>query len=273
MAFEICIKNGEIIAMKDAVMPVSSIEFAYGFGVYENVRVVRGKAVFLNEHIDRLFRSANVIGLAHELQEQTIAEWTETLIQKCGGDALNLKMLLIGARNATDVTLFILPLAPLFPEKKLYTRGASAVTVEYERYLPDAKTLNMLGSYLAYRKAKESGAYDALLVDRNGCIAEGTRTNFFVMKDRTIIGAPMEDILEGVTMRHVLAVAKKSGFTVKEQPIARNDLASFDGAFLTSTSSKIMPLVTIDDLTFVIPDAMKELMTAFDGFLDAAIGS
>lgn len=270
MTFDVCIKNGVMIPLSDAVLPVTNIEFGYGFGVYENVRVVRGNALFLHDHIERLFRSTKTIGLSHALTEKDITAWTHSLVQKCATDALNLKMLLIGARDPKDAMLFILPLAPLFTDKKLYMHGATAVTVNYERQFPDAKTLNMLGSYLSYRKAKEAGAYDALLIADDGTILEGTRTNFFLIKDRTITGAPLKRILEGVTMKHVLQIAREKGYQVREEAIRLADIEKADGAFLTSTSSKILPLTKIDDRTLAIPDALKELMKAFDDFLRQA---
>lgn len=268
MSFALCSKNGTLIPLSEATMPVTNIEFAYGFGVYENIRVVRGTPLFVDDHLARLQRSAEVIGLTHTFTVDKIKQWIMALIHECASDALNLKLLLIGGREAKDATLFILPLAPLFPERKLYRDGVSAITVRYERSFPDAKTLSMLGSYVAYRRAKAEGAYDALLIDHHGNITEGTRTNFFCIKDRTIISAPIEKILEGVTMKHVLTVAKNHGFTIEERDITPLDLPSFDGAFLTSTSSKILPLRQIDALNVPIPGSLQELMTHYSSFLD-----
>ncbi len=267
MAYDFCIKNGEQVPLTEATLPVTHIEFAYGFGVYENIRVVKGRALFLSDHLARLQKSAEVIGLEHVFDAKVITEWVEALIAACKADALNLKILLIGGRTASEATLFILPLAPLFPDRKLWKVGATAITVPYERSFPDAKTLSMLGSYIAYRKAKNAGAYDALLLDRDRCITEGTRTNFFAMKGRTIVGAPREKILFGVTMKHVLAVALKQNFSYEELPLHLSSIQDYDGVFLTSTSSKIMPLCRIDDTAIAIPEALRELMEHFETFL------
>jgi branched-subunit amino acid aminotransferase/4-amino-4-deoxychorismate lyase len=268
MAFEFFSRNGEILPITDAVVPLSNIEYAYGFGVYENIRVVHGKILFTDDHVERLLHSAIVIRLEHEFAKADIAHWIGEFVQKIASDACNLKILLIGGRTAKDATLTILALAPLFPDRKLYKTGATAVTVQHERYLPQAKTLNMLPSYMAYRTAKAKGGYDALLINRDGCITEGTRTNFFCIKSKTIISPPQKEILEGVTLKHVLQVAKENGYEVRYEPIPLSSVASFDGAFLTSTSSKIMPLSKIDDITLKIPDALVELMKKFDEFLD-----
>lgn len=271
MSFRLCSRNGTLIPIDQATVPITNIEFAYGFGVYENVRVVRGVAIFLCDHVERLLRSAQTIGLSHCLTPAVIKRWTTSLIADTPADALNIKMLLIGGRTPEEAVLYILPLAPHFPDKRLFRDGVQTITVEYERFLPDAKTLSMLGSYLMYRKAKEAGAFDALLVNRHGCITEGTRTNVFGMKGRTIISAPRGDILEGVTMKHVLSVARSIGLQIEERSISPTDLRTCDGAFLTSTSSKIMPIKSIDGSSLQLPEALRELMKAFEAYLDAHI--
>jgi len=127
----------------------------------------------------------------------------------------------------------------------------------------------MLGSYLAYRKAKHAGAYDALLINRNEYITEGTRTNFFCIQGKTIISPKEEDILPGVTKKMLMRVASGNGYTIMESRVALSDVKRYDGAFLTSTSSKLLPIRTIDEIVFpVTPTALRELMILFDAFLE-----
>ena len=267
VAFPIFSHNGAIRPMSEATIPLSNIEYTYGFGVYEIIRVTRGTPRFMADHVERLFRSAQIIELEHPFTPNTVTQWIESLVAELGKETVcNLKILLIGARKPEDCQLFIIPLAPLFPEKKLYTRGATAITFENERMYPQAKTLNMFGSYIAYRKARQLDAYDALLVDRHGCIAEGTRTNFFCIKGRTIHSPPQEDILEGVTRKHMLEVAKKADFDVVQKRIPMKSLPDFDCAFLTSTSTGIVPLKKIDGHEFAEAPTkeLKELMDSFE---------
>lgn len=271
MAFGVFSRNGDILDASEAVIPLSNIEYAYGFGVYETVRAVRGKPLFLADHLERLMHSAALLKLGHRLTPADLSRWTADLLLRIDADACNLKMLLIGGKTPNDATFFIVPLAPLFPDRKLYAKGAKAITYEYERILPQAKCLNMLGSYLAYREAKAAGAYDALLVNRHGCITEGTRTNVFVMKGRTIISPPKEEILLGVTMKHMLQAAAACGMPVEHRPIPLADLPSFEAVFLTSTSSKVMPLSAVNDLHFTVSAPLKELMEAFDAVVGAAL--
>ncbi len=273
MAYDVFLQNGQILPLSAAAMPLANIEYAYGFGVYETIRVMKGKPLFLAQHLERLMMSATIIGLQHVFTVQIIDAWTRELLTHTKSDALNLKILLIGAREPNDAKLYIIPLAPLFPDKRLYQRGASVISVQHERFLPQAKTLNMLPSYLAYRKAKESGCYDAIYVNKSGCITEGTRTNFCVIRGTTIISPPKHEILEGVTLLNVLDIAARNGFDVAYEDIPLAKISEFDGAFLTSTSSKIMPLSKIDDVTMPIPETLNKMMTHFDAFLDSILNA
>lgn len=273
MSHEYFAHNGKILPVKQAVIPLSSIEYAYGFGVYETIRVTRGVPYFLGDHLERLIESAEIIGLEHLFTEDKIADTIASLIEKNNIDTSNIKILLIGAPVKEEAQLFILCLNPFYPDKRLYREGATCVTYAYERAFPHAKTLNMLQSYLAYRKAKEADAYDALLVDNDGCIAEGTRTNFFCIRGKTLISPPEEKILLGVTRKAVLHVAKHNGYDYEEQPITWGEMMKYDGSFLTSTSSKIIPIRSIDgeDLPRSAP-ALRELMYLFDEFLNSFEG-
>ncbi len=267
MDFKFVSINGQIRPAEEAVVPLTNIEYGYGFGVYESLRVVNGKAYFLTDHIERLLGSAKIIGLTHAYTANQIAEFTETLIKKLNTqESYNLKILLIGGK---EPLLYILPLAPLFVDKKLYRDGASVITARYERPFPQAKTLSMLGSYLGFKKAKEAGCYDALAVDRDGVLTEGTRTNLFFIKDKTIFTAPKEKILEGVTKKILLGLAQKNGFTVVEKSVRPAALAQYDGAFLTATSAKVLPIKKIDDYVFKnIPESIIMLEKLYDEHLE-----
>ncbi len=261
--------NGKILPVEQAVVPLSSVEYSYGFGVYETIRVTRGCLIFLGEHTQRLMHSAEAIRLIHSFSSESVQATARELIQKNQAEACNIKILLIGGPTAETANLYMLCLSPLFPDRKLYTHGAIATTQPYEREFPQAKTLNMLPSYLAYRTARAAGAYDALLINRQGCITEGTRTNFFALKGRTIVSPPEADILPGVMRQAVMQVGSQNGFKVIERAIKLDTITDYDGAFLTSTSSKIMPLKTIGNHTWqAISPELKELMVALNQYLD-----
>lgn len=273
MIFRHFSRNGNILPVEAAQVPLGNIEYAYGFGVYESIRVSNGVLYFLEEHVGRLMESAHVISLLHPFTQGGVSDAVTKLLEKNEAATCNVKILLIGGKTAEDAQLDILCLNPLFPDKKLYRDGVTVVTYAYERPFPHAKTLNMLQSYLAYRTAKEAGAYDALLTDREGRITEGTRTNFFCIKGKTLFTPDENAILLGVTRKAVLKVAADTGFAVEQKDIRRSDLSEYDGAFLTSTSSKILPISGVEEYRFgAQPESLKNLMGAFDAFLEQCGG-
>jgi branched-chain amino acid aminotransferase len=262
--------NGKLLPAEQATVPLSNIAYAYGFGVYETIRVSGGITYFLDEHSERLLQSARIINLEHTFDKAFIDKAVRSLTEKTSAKAYNLKVLLIGGRTPEAADLYITCLNPLFPDRKLYRSGVSLITEQCERLYPQAKSLNMFTSYQAYRHAQAQGAYDALLINHAGCITEGTRTNFFGLQDRVLVSPPAADCLHGVTRHHVLQVARAHGFTLKETPLALDKVAAYDSVFLTSTPSRIMPVRSIDDQVWDHPVSppLAELMQAYDQYLD-----
>lgn len=256
--------NDQLLPVDEANIPIDHIEFSYGFGVYETVRVRNQTAVFLSEHSQRLFYSAQVIGLEHTFDTEYVFNAINSLLEKNNIEVANVKILLIGGKINKDAQLYAFLLSPKFLEKKEYREGISVITFEHERFLPQAKTLNMLPSYIAYKKATVIGTFDAIFIDRNGNITEGTRTNFFALKEKTLFTPPLKDVLDGITRRHVIACALQNGYTLTEKEIPLKDIFTYDGAFLTNTSGGIIPIRTIDKQSFPeITPAIQNLKKLF----------
>lgn len=268
MAYPYFSRNGELLPIEQATVPLQDIHYAYGFGVYETIRAAHGKIRFLEAHARRLMASAGVIGLEHSFSVESVVKAAEDLIIKNEVENCNIKILLIGGAAPEKATLNMLCLNPHYPDRKLYKDGVHTITTELERPFPHAKTLNMLPSYLARRDARASGAYDALLIDRRGCIAEGTSTNFFALKGRTLFTPPEADVLLGVTRDNVLRVARQNGFTVEEKNLKLAEITQYDNVFLTGTSIKIMPVRSINKHVWEqITPELQELIRLFDSFL------
>ncbi len=275
MIFPYFSKNGQLEPIANATIPIDSIEYQYGFGVYETLKVRNGIIYFEEQHIQRLFKSTEILGLTHTFTQEDISAFLRSLIEKTIScqPSFNIKILLIGDVKHNSANIYILPLAPLFPDRKLYTNGASVNTVRYTRFLPNAKSLNMLQSYLYFTAARKRGDYDVLFTDSNDSILEGSRTNFFALKNNKILTPPAKYVLEGVTRQTVLFIAKKHGFETSEQTIPLDKISDYDGAFLTSTSSNIIPIAQINNFKFVsVPDELKKLMHAYHAFLEVCKG-
>ncbi|MDD9952906.1 MAG: aminotransferase class IV [Candidatus Woesearchaeota archaeon] len=255
-------KNGQLIPVTEGVVPVDNLAFTYGYGVYESMKVRHGHLFFPELHVQRLRDSAAVLGMQVRWKDNEILGFVHELVADIGEDAYNIKMLLVGGE------LFIFGLAPTFVPKKLYKQGAHTITYVGERLFPNAKSLNMLMSYLAYTQAKAASAYDALLVDHEGYIPEGTRTNLFFTDGTTIYTPPKQDILQGVTRATLIDALEEEGISVLQKKLHKNELKKY-GLFLTSTSSKVVPLKTVDDIVLEIPALVRSVMRIYDAKLSA----
>ncbi len=262
MIGEYCSLNGELIPIKEARVPVDNIEFAYGFGVYETLKVRKGILYFPEMHIERLCCSASTIGLEQGFNPQRMSKMLEDLVASVPETSYNVKMMLVGE----DLYLFAIP--PLFVPKKAYRKGVKVVTFEGERQLPQAKTLNMLVSYLAHRKAKAADAYDALLIDRNGFVREGTKTNLFYTSGEKIFTPPKYQVLDGVTRRTVIDSLSRQGIIVHERELAKEGMRDYEGYFLTSTSSNVLPVSQIDNQSIAIPELVRRVIKIYAAYID-----
>lgn len=264
--------NGEIQPLSKAQIPAEKIESMYGFGVYETIKVRNGILYFVDTHVDRLFHSASCIDLPHLFTEEQVTLYIHQLLHKLSEDSLNLKVLLMGSDHPHGAMLYIFALAPFFPKRAWYRDGVSVCSYVYERWMPQAKSLNMLPSYYYYTKAKSEGHYDALFVDNNHNIREGTRTNFYVMKGSKIYSAPKSNVLVGVTMMTLEKAIKNTAFSIQHKQIPYASLSSYDAAFLSSTSTKIIPISSVDGKAMPISQSLYELVDIYNKALDRSEG-
>ena len=263
----ICSINGRIVDKNQAVLSLQSIEAQYGFGVYENIKVRKNVVYFVDEHIERLLHSAKCIALSHGFTSSHI--YKDLLAYKTALriDSYNLKLLLLGGKSEKESQLVILAALPKYPKKQWYRDGVSVVSYQHERFMPEAKTLNMLPSYFFYKKAASRGHYDAILLDDKNHVIEGTRTNIFFIKGKKIYHPPIKKILLGVTMMTLKRVLAKNGFNFEEKEVGLKEIIKYDGMMLTSTSSKILPVCKVDDVRMPIPESLRDIIKIYDAAL------
>ncbi|MDD3370381.1 MAG: aminotransferase class IV [Alphaproteobacteria bacterium] len=243
------IANGKVVAESKVQIPLTSRAFFYGFAVYSSIKIVNGKPFFGPYHAARLFDSAKQIGLAHNFKKADILGSVAALVKadKVKNDIF--KIVLVGASAPDEnakLFVFSTGVDTAYPPD-FYKRGVKVITYRGERRLPRAKTLDLLISYLASREAAKKDALDALLIDRDGNVREGTRTNVFAIKGQTLLTPPAEKTLEGITKKIILKAAAKE-FKIKETDIPATKLKTFDEIFISSTSMGVMPVRQIDAL-------------------------
>ena len=249
--------NGNLVDLNEKVISMEDRGHQFGDGVYEVVKVYNGQCFALKPHLDRLYRSLRAIRIPATYTFEELVEFHELLIEKSG---------ITEGAIYLQITRGTAPRIHSFPEKivpcltmsirsaaavnnQLWEKGVKVSLVPDERWLRcDIKSLNLLGNILAKQQAKEADSYEGVMV-RGEHVTEGTSSNFFVIKDEIIWTYPATQlILKGVTRTIVLEkLAKELEMTILEKPFDVNFMKGASEAFLSGTSTEIMPVIRIDD--------------------------
>ena len=230
--------------------------------VYEVVRVTDGRPVFLQEHYDRLEKSLAAMGRVPEFSCEELRECIAGLASESGVKDHNIKI-------EADVEGFSrLYLSPThYPEPELYETGVKTDLFRGERRSPNIKMMDRQLREATDEAIKAGGFYEVLLVDRNGYITEGSRSNVFFIKDGEVYTAPSEKVLLGVTRSKILEIIRYLGAALHEEAVAAEDIGSFDAAFISGTSPKVMPIASVGEVSFDVNDPiLRKIMEKYDEY-------
>jgi len=244
--------NGDYLAADRACLRINDLGIVRGYGVFDFLRTYNGVPFRLREHVQRLQKSAELIGLSLPWSTQEIEAIAQDTLRRNNLPEANIRIVVTGGSSLDFITpvgqpslmVMVTPVSE-YPVD-YYERGVKVITVQVERFLPKAKSLNYISAIMALQQAKLTDAVEALYIDQQSHVLEGTTTNLFIFRDSKLI-TPKENILNGVTRNVVLELAKNH-FDIVEQSIYYSDLSSCDEAFITSSTKEIVPVVQIDGL-------------------------
>ena len=214
--------------------------------VYEVIRAIDGVPLFFEEHIERLYKSAELINIELCLKKDQIKELMTKLMNVNKEYNSNIKLLF----SEDGRSYFLYFMHTFYPSQEMYNQGIHTVLYDVVRNTPNAKIndYKLRGHIKEYRLARS--AFEALLVNKYQKVTEGSRSNIFFVKNNILHTAPNKKVLIGITRNKVIEHAKALNIEIKEQEISVNELIDFDGVFMTSTSNDILPITTIDNLKF-----------------------
>lgn len=260
--------------VEDGKISVSDLGLTRGYGVFDFARTYSGITFKLQEHINRFRSSAQQLKLTLKISDSDLKNIVVQLINKNNLPEATVKMILTGGKSSDGIlpqeksTLIVtaLPLIP-FPQG-FYQNGVKVATFNYERFLPNCKSLNYIPAVLALFEAKKRGAFEVFYTNNSGEILEGTTCNFFYFKGDTLFTCA-SGILPGITREVILEIAKKH-FRIEFKALHKDD-STIDEAFLTASNKEVMPIVKIDD--FVIKDGSvgkktRKIMDLFKAYTD-----
>lgn len=257
--------DGELVPWGEAKVHVLTHTFHYGLGVFEGVRAYetadQGACIFrLKEHTDRLFRSAKILQMDMPFDKDTLNEAQREVVR-----VNNLKegylrpMCFLGSEGmglrADNLKTHVMVAAwpwPSYMDPEARDRGIRVRTSSYTRHhvnitMCKAKANgNYINSILALREALDAGCEEALLLDNEGYVAEGSGENVFLVRDGTIYTPELTSCLEGITRDSIFRIAADLGYQVKERRITRDEVYIADEAFFTGTAAEVVPIRELD---------------------------
>ncbi len=253
-------QDGELVPESEARISVFDRGFLYGDGVFETMRAYNGRIFRLDRHIQRLQQSAELIGLNIEFESEHIADICNMLLKSNNLLDAILRISItrgrstggIGIRKTSQpsVIAFVRPPMPL-PDGA-YEDGVSAQIVSVRRtpsYSIDTrvKSMNYLNLILARAEAEKAGAYEAILLNHEGHIAETSTANIFFSVDNRLLTPGLDcDILPGITRAAVLELASDIGLHHEERKIAPSEILGFHECFITNSAVELLPVTEID---------------------------
>ncbi len=253
--------DGQLIPWREATTHVLTHTLHYGMGVFEGVRAYNtpnGPAIFrMNEHTDRLFRSAHILGMKIPHTKEEINEAQKLVVRENGLDSAYLRpMCFLGSEGmglrAEGLKVHTIVAAwdwPSYMSPEAKEQGIKIRTSSYTRHhvnitMCKAKANgNYMNSMLALREALDSGCEEALLLDNEGYVAEGSGENVFILKEDGILYTPeLTSCLEGITRDTIIRFAKDIGLEVREKRITRDEVYIAKEAFFTGTAAEVLPI-------------------------------
>ncbi len=242
VAFDFLFVNGELHSSSG----VAIFERIDGNSVYEVIKLIDGVPLFFEDHLTRMRRSAALLGTGFEKPSAQVRAEIDALVARNGCTDINVKLVWYPEKEASVfLTYFV---RQDFPEQEAYRRGVHTILYGGERRNPQIKALKTSYRERVRAVREAAGAYEALLVDDNGFISEGTRSNLFFLIDAQLCTPPADTVLLGVTRQHVMALCRTLGIDVRETRLNTQDLCRVEAAFITGTTIDILPVGSIDRL-------------------------
>ncbi|MCI0469317.1 MAG: branched-chain-amino-acid transaminase [Nitrospirae bacterium] len=269
--------NSELVLASEAMVSVFDHGFLYGDGIYETMRVYDGVVFMFDEHIQRLFRSASFIGLdiPKNISDIKIAIYETLRANKLTNAYVRLTVsrgegpIGLDPDFCKEPTFVIMTNEFKNYPKSYYEDGIKLIIANVRRNLkealnPQIKSLNFLNNILAKIEAKQADVYEAIMLNAEGFIAEGTIINIFFVKDGILCTPSLEcGILDGITRALVIDLAVRNGIEVREGEFTKDELYNASEVFITNTTVEAMPVCRVDDKGFKVGEVSRLLLKKY----------
>jgi len=232
-----------------------------GDSVYEVIRMVKGNPIFFPDHMERL---ATSVKLQKKELLADVSELRKAILNLTRSNKkreTNLKIVFNYNNGSTNYLIYFIQ--PIYPSEDQYKKGVKGILFFAERKDPESKVINHKLRTFIYHKLIMEGAYEAILVNENNLITEGSRSNIFFLKGETLVTAPDNAILNGITRKHLLEICKENNIKVEISLVDVDDITNYDAIFMTGTSPVVLPFNCINDkffnIKFELIDRLRKL--------------
>lgn len=215
--------------------------------IYEVIRVIKRKPIFLKEHFDRMNKSIELTGLDEKMNYGEFKNHINILIGENDLENCNVRVSFYIKEKPIILMYFI---ESHYPSEEKFKEGIYVVTVKKHRKNPNVKQFESNFRDSIDKLLYEKNAFEAILVNDDDTISEGSKSNVFFVKGNTLITSLDSAVLLGVTRGKVIELCENNGIKVEKRNILYNELKSFDGAFITGTSNNVLPIKMLDDIKY-----------------------
>ena len=261
-----CYYNEQISPFRHTGMSLNDLLIQRGYGIFDYLRVVDNKPLFVQDHLDRLYNSAALMHMEVPQSKESILKIVMELVAKNDMPYSGLKLIVSGGDSSDGYTLeqprLTIIQQPLpIPSNHFSVSPFVLMIHPFQRQLPQVKTTDYLMAIYLQPQLKAFGGQD-ILYTHEGMIKECPRSNFFLISEKGHIVTAQDQILKGITRKNILEEASANGITIEERPIALEEIKTAKGAFIASSTKRIIPVSKID--TTVIPTDSPILQKVFD---------
>lgn len=229
--------------------------------IYEVLRIINGKPIFLENHLKRMKNSFELIHEKFTLSYEEINLEICNLIKNENKFDGNIKITF--GINEKKLRVFFVEHS--YPSDEMYRSGVETILYFGERENPNAKIINDNFRERVNKEIKNNNVYEAILVDKNGYITEGSRSNIFMVKNNKLLTSPLKAVLPGVTRGEIINIANNIGIEVQEINYEYSEIDKLDGMFISGTSPKVLPIRRVNNIDFnVNNDVIRKLMKEYD---------
>lgn len=256
----LCWLNGTLIPLSAASIPVNDHGLLYGDGVFEGIRIYHNQAFRLQRHLERLVLSARAIALHIPYSCDELTRAIEQLIKAFDAESGYIRLMVtrgpgslgLNPKGCEQPNVIIIADQLSMVDQTSREQGARLIVSSVRRLPADGldpriKSLNYLNHILAKIEANHAGVDEAVLLNAQGRVAEGTADNIFIVRNACLLTPPCsEGALEGITRELILDLAEAAGIKVRVRPLGVYDLYAADECFLTGTGAELIPVASID---------------------------